>query len=61
MMNLQEILIHRPMIAIKIIGILVAIVLLACFVLFAALITFGILMKYGDLDDSDIYHDDIQD
>ena len=49
------------MIVIKIIGILVAIILLAGFVFFAAIITFGILMKYGDLDDSDLYDDDFQD
>lgn len=61
MMNLQEILIHRPMVVIKIIGILVAILILAGFVLFAGFVCFLFLEKYGDLDDDDIYHDDIQD
>lgn len=49
------------MIVIKIIGILMAIVLLACFVLFAALITFGILKEYGDEDTLYYDDDDLQD
>lgn len=49
------------MIIIKILCILMAILILAGFVLFAGFVCFLILEKYGDLDDDDIYHDDIQD
>lgn len=49
------------MIAIKIICILVAILILAGFVLFAGFVCFLILEKYGELDDDDIYNDNIQD
>ena len=45
----------------KILGILVAILILAGFVLFAGFVCFLVLEKYGELDDDDIYHDDIQD
>ena len=61
MMNLQEILIHRPMVVVKIFGILLAIIVMAGFILFAGLVCFLVLEKYGDLDDEDIYNDDIQD
>lgn len=49
------------MIIIKILCILVAILILAGFVLFAGFVCFLFLEKYGELDDDDIYHDDIQD
>jgi hypothetical protein len=49
------------MVVVKIIGILLAIIVMAGFILFAGLVCFLVLEKYGDLDDEDIYHDDIQD
>ena len=60
-MNLQEILIHRPMVVIKILGILMAIFIAFCLLIFAGWVAVLILKEYGDEDTLYYDDDDLQD
>lgn len=61
MMNLQEILIHNPMVVIKILGILLTIFIAFCLLLFAGWVAVVILREYGDEDTLYYDDDDLQD